>query len=86
MLNKLKMLSASLILLATSACAGGLTAPVVVSDYCRIAKPIGYDSTADTSATVAEVEAHNSRYVCVCEGDCPAPKRVANPDGAAREP
>ena len=22
--------------------------------------------------TVAEVEAHNSRFICVCEQDCPA--------------
>jgi hypothetical protein len=43
----------------------------VVSDYCRIAKPIGYDSAADTAETVKAVEAHNSAWVCVCEKDCP---------------
>jgi hypothetical protein len=43
----------------------------VVSDYCRIAKPIGYDSKADTAETVKAIEAHNSAWVCVCEKDCP---------------
>lgn len=60
------------ILLATSGCATGSTGRVVpVSEYCRIAAPIGYDSTADSAATVAAIEAHNSAWVCLCEGDCP---------------
>ena len=57
-------------LLGTSACATGSTG-LVVSDYCRIAAPISYDVTKDTPETVAEVEAHNSKWVCVCENDCP---------------
>jgi hypothetical protein len=44
---------------------------VVVSDYCRIAKPISYDGLRDTPETVRDIEAHNSRWVCVCENDCP---------------
>jgi hypothetical protein len=44
----------------------------VVSDYCRIAKPIGYDSKTDTAETVAAVETHNSQWACLCESDCPA--------------
>jgi hypothetical protein len=45
---------------------------VVVSDYCRIAKPIGYDSKADSAETVKAVEAHNWSWACVCDKDCPA--------------
>jgi uncharacterized protein YceK len=58
------------ILIALSGCATVSTAPVV-SDYCRIAAPISYDSANDTAETVAEIEAHNSKWVCVCENDCP---------------
>ena len=68
---KLKPLSLSLILFALSGCVHGSTAPVVLSDYCRIAKPIGYDGEKDTPETVKEIEAHNSKWVCVCEKDCP---------------
>jgi hypothetical protein len=58
----------------TSACVSGSTAPLVVSDYCRIAKPIGYDSRVDSAETIRAIEAHNSAWVCVCESDCPASK------------
>jgi hypothetical protein len=71
-LRKLKPLWLLPILCATSACVSGSTAPLVVSDYCRIAKPIGYDSTRDSAATIKEVEDHNSKWVCVCDKDCPA--------------
>lgn len=60
------------ILYGLSACATGSTVPVPTADsYCRIAKPISYDSTVDSAATVGEIEAHNSAWVCVCEHDCP---------------
>ena len=72
MLSKLKRLWLLPILCATSACVVGSTAPLVVSDYCRIAQPIGYDSRADTAETVKAIEAHNSAWVCVREQDCPA--------------
>ena len=72
MLRKLKPLWLLPILLVTSACVSGSTAPLVVSDYCRIAKPIGYDSKADSAETVKAIEAHNSQWVCLCEADCPA--------------
>lgn len=70
-----KMLWSLPILCALSACATGLTgpAPATVSDYCLIAKPIGYDGTKDTPETVKAIEAHNSQWVCVCEHDCPKP-------------
>jgi len=70
-LNKLKPLWLLPILCATSACVSGSTAPLVVSDYCRIAKPIGYDSKADSAETVRAIELHNSAWLCVCEKDCP---------------
>lgn len=70
MKTKLKALSLLLILSATSACVTASTVPVV-SDYCRIAAPISYDATKDTVETVAEIEAHNSKYACVCDNDCP---------------
>jgi hypothetical protein len=62
-----------LILFGTSGCALVSTPPpVVVSDYCQVAKPIGYDSARDSAGTVKAIEAHNSRWVCLCEQDCPA--------------
>lgn len=74
MLRKLKPLWLLPILCVTSACVSGSTAPLVVSDYCRIAKPIGYDSRVDSAETMRAIEAHNSAWVCVCESDCPASK------------
>jgi hypothetical protein len=74
MSKRLKTLWSFPMLLAMSGCVGGLTAaPATVSDYCLIAKPIGYDTTHDTPATVKAVETHNSQWVCVCEHDCPQP-------------
>lgn len=64
------------ILFATSACenVSDVVRPTVVEgDYCRIAKPIYYDYEKDTPETVAQIERHNSRFVCVCEQDCPRP-------------
>jgi hypothetical protein len=49
-----------------SGCVTASTAPVA-SSYCRIAKPITYDTTKDTPDTVKQVEAHNSRWVALCE-------------------
>ena len=69
MLRKLKPLLPLLILSVTSGCVTGSTA--LVGDYCRIAKPISYDSKADTAETVKEIEAHNSKWSCVCNADCP---------------
>jgi hypothetical protein len=69
MLPRLRPLLPFLILSATSGCVTGSTA--LVGDYCRIAKPISYDSRADTADTVKAVEAHNSQWACVCDGDCP---------------
>lgn len=71
---RMKLSMLSLILLATSGCVTGLTdrAPATVSDYCLIARPIGYDTTKDSAETVQAIEAHNSQWVCVCEKDCPA--------------
>ena len=63
------------ILCATSACGIASTAPVPVSNYCTLAGPIGYDSTTDSAETVKAIEAHNSRWVCVCEHDCPTSAR-----------
>lgn len=59
-----------LILFATSGCVTASTAPVANS-YCKLAAPIGYDTTADSAETVKAIEVHNSVWVCVCEGDCP---------------
>lgn len=70
MWKRLKLPLLFLTLSATSGCAAGLTGPIV-GDYCRIAQPIGYNSSKDTPETVKEVEDHNSKWVCVCENDCP---------------
>jgi len=69
MLPRLKPLLLLTILSATSGCVTGSTA--LVGDYCRIAKPISYDSRADTAETVKEIESHNSKWACVCDNDCP---------------
>lgn len=74
--NKLWLLT---ILFALSGCAVGSTVPAVVSDYCRIAVPIGYDMKIDSPETVAEIEQHNSKWVCVCENDCPHKSDATRP-------
>lgn len=60
-----------MILSATSGCAHVSTPPPAINAYCVVAKPIRYNSKLDTPTTVAEVEAHNSTWVCLCEQDCP---------------
>lgn len=69
-LNLVRRLSLCLTLSAMSGCATVSTVPI--NSYCAIARPLGYDATKDTAETVAAVEAHNSKWVCVCESDCPA--------------
>jgi uncharacterized protein YceK len=66
-----RRLSLCLILSATSGCVTGLTVPAPVNSYCAIAAPIDYDTTRDTPKTVAAIEVHNSKWVCLCEQDCP---------------
>lgn len=51
-------------------------------EYCRIARPIEYDSTADSPETVAAIERHNSQWACVCEGDCPIAAPVSGNGGS----
>lgn len=63
-----------LILSATSGCVTDLTEVAPANSYCTIAKPISYDATQDTPETVAEIELHNSVFVCLCEDDCPKGK------------
>jgi hypothetical protein len=58
-----------MILLGLTGCVTDSTA--LVGDYCLIAKPISYDSKADSAETVKEIETHNSKWACVCDGDCP---------------
>lgn len=63
-----------LTLLVISACESASVAvppPAIEGDYCRIATPIYYDVDKDTPETVAQIEKHNSKWVCVCEKDCP---------------
>ena len=74
--NKLWLLP---MLIALSGCVHGSTAPAVVSDYCRIAEPISYDTERDSAETVAEIEKHNSKWVCVCENDCPKKPDATQP-------
>lgn len=71
--NLVKLPSILLILSVTSACVHGSTDPVPVNSYCKMASPISYDSTKDTPETVKQIEQHNSKYICVCENDCPKP-------------
>lgn len=64
-----------LILSMTSACVHDLTPPIASNSFCAIAKPIFYDSRADSANTVAQIEAHNRTVVCLCEDDCPKPAK-----------
>ena len=71
MWKKLLTLCVLLIPSALTGCATGSIGPAVVSDYCRIAKPLTFDSGKDSAETQRQIEEHNSRWVCVCEDDCP---------------
>lgn len=71
MLRKPKRLLLCLMPLVLSGCATVSTTPPAVNDYCQIAKPMRYNSKLDSPATVAAIQAHDSQWVCVCEGDCP---------------
>jgi hypothetical protein len=55
-----------LMLIALSGCASG-SSPT--NEYCLIAKPItGYAGVGD--GLKAQIEQHNSDFVCRCEDDC----------------
>ena len=82
MLPRLKPLWTLTIPLVLTGCVTGSTA--LVGDYCRIAKPISYDSKTDTAETVAQVEAHNSKWACVCGAPPDCPKRLSNIPPAER--
>ena len=72
--GKLSWRNMSLLLLTlsmTSACVHGSTPPLVINNYCKIAEPIYYDSKVDSPGTVKQIETHNRKFVCLCEGDCP---------------
>lgn len=71
MSQRLKTLLLCAMTSVLTACASASIKPTATNEYCRIAHPIMYSSKLDTPATVAAVEAHNSAWVCVCEGDCP---------------
>ena len=70
-LRLVRLLIVFLTLIVMTGCATGSTGPVPLNSYCALAQPIGYDSRRDTRETVAAIEKHNSRWVCVCESDCP---------------
>lgn len=83
MSKRLKALWPLMTLLVLSACVPGSTVAVArVSDYCKVAAPISYDRSVDSGATVTGIEAHNSVYVCLCEGDCPKPAPRSSPPAA----
>ena len=59
-------------LLATAACT---TASTGTDAGCRVFRPIHFSARGDTPETVRQVKAHNSKWVCLCEGDCPKRRR-----------
>lgn len=84
MIRPMRILPAVLVLGSCALNPPAAPAPAA-GEYCRIARPIGYDSTRDTPETVAEIERHNSQWTCVCEGDCPnAPPAGANGASSAK--
>ncbi len=66
-----KLLIVFLTLFALTGCDLNMTGPVPLNNYCALTKPITFDGTKDTKQTIAEIEAHNSRFECVCNRDCP---------------
>lgn len=79
-------------LLGMSGCGSGSPEPVrTISDYCPLTDFITYAppgaiipettaNDADTPATIAQIERHNSKRACICEGDCPSrPEPAAIP-------
>lgn len=81
MSKKLKLLTLIPVSMLTVSCAGNTTAaplpPPPVSEFCLIAKGIGYAQKPaasvedqrnrfDTEATIKDVEAHNRKYEAVC--------------------
>lgn len=56
------------VLLATAACT---TASTGTDAGCRVFRPIFFSARSDTPETVRQVKAHNSKWVCLCDGDCP---------------
>ena len=68
---KLKLLWLLPILSVMTGCATVSTELKPISDYCRIAKPITFDSKVDSHETIAQITYHNNQWVCVCEHDCP---------------
>lgn len=63
-----RMLLTTILILLTS-CA---SAPTVTNDFCKLDRLITYDSRVDSEETQDEIVKHNARYLCVCEGLCPA--------------
>lgn len=64
------------ILLLSSACALGSTAPAPMQpirthNLCRLTAPMTYDSVADSPETVAQVEAFNAVWLSLCEPASP---------------
>lgn len=68
------------ILFGASGCVTSTTETVrTVSDYKLLAFPITYaggkdTDGIDTQATQEQIKKHNSRYECVVNNDCPAPR------------
>ena len=60
------------VLLATAACT---TVSTATDSGCRIFRPMTYSALRDTPETVRQARAHNSKWVCLCEGDCPEKRR-----------
>ena len=38
---------------------------------CTALGPLTYNTAKDTKATVEGIKKHNSKWVCICEKDCP---------------
>ena len=62
------ILSSMAMVIFVSGCVIGSGAPTP-GEYCLIAGPIGF-SDADTPNTKREIDRHNAKWVCVCEGVC----------------
>lgn len=65
--NKLNRLLLIPLLMSLSGCVHGSTGLVPIDGFCKVAQPISYDSKRDTPETVQQVEAHNLKWLRLCE-------------------
>jgi hypothetical protein len=65
-----KMRTKHYVLLAASLYVSGCVKNTPANDFCKIYQPIIFSKSLDSVATVERIIDENSKYECVCGGDC----------------